>query len=329
MKAAFARGGAGLDSIQIREVPIPAPGAGEALVRLTAATLNFRDLLILRGQVPAVKQPEYVPLSCCAGNVVAIGANVTRVKCGDRVNPLYSQGWFTGPIPSMRMLGGPIDGTARHYAVFEAESLCLIPDELGDLDAAALPCAGLTAWSALFGSRPIKAGEWVLLQGTGGVSVAALQWAKAAGAHVIVTSSSDAKLRRAKALGADIGINYRSEPDWASAALAARGGRGVDVVVDVVGVAQLDMCARILADGGLISGVGRLSGEASRGHDPGKPLANIVVGNRDAHDAMLAFSARLGIRPVIDAVYDLERLRDAFEDLAGGRIFGKVAVNLL
>lgn len=329
MKAAFARGGAGIDSIQVREVPVPEPGVGEVLVRLTAATLNYRDLLIIRGQVPGAKQPDYVPLSCCAGNVVAVGASVTRVRCGDRVSPLYSQGWLTGPIPSMRMLGGPIDGTARQYAVFEAESLCLIPDELGDLDAATLPCAGLTAWSALFGPRPVKPDEWVLLQGTGGVSMAALQWAKAAGAHVIVTSSSDAKLRRAKALGADMGINYRAEPDWASAARAARGGRGVDIVVDVVGVAELEMCARVLAEGGIISGVGRLAGEASRGHDAGKPLANIVVGNRDAHEAMLAFCARFGIRPVIDVVYDLDRLQDALTDLASGRIFGKVAVNLL
>jgi NADPH:quinone reductase-like Zn-dependent oxidoreductase len=329
MKAAFARGGAGIDSIQVREVPVPAPGVGEVLVRLTAATLNYRDLLIIRGQAPGVKQPDYVPLSCCAGTVVSVGGSITRVKFGDRVSPLYSQGWLTGPIPSMRMLGGPIDGTARQYAVFDAESLCLIPDELGDLDAAALPCAGLTAWSALFGPRPVKPGEWVLLQGTGGVSMAALQWAKAAGAHTIITSSSDAKLRRAKALGADIGINYRAEPDWASAARAARGGRGVDVVVDVVGVAQLEMCASVLAEGGIISGVGRLAGEASRGHDAGKPLANIVVGNRDAHEAMLAFCARFGVRPVIDAVYDLVRLQDAFKDLASGRIFGKVAVNLL
>jgi NADPH:quinone reductase-like Zn-dependent oxidoreductase len=227
------------------------------------------------------------------------------------------------------MLGGPIDGTARQYAVFDAESLCLVPDEISDLEAATLPCAGLTAWSALFGPRPVKAREWVLLQGTGGVSIAALQWAKAAGARAIVTSSSNAKLRRAKALGADIGINYRSEPDWANAARAATGGRGVDIVVDVVGVAQLKACARALGDGGIISGVGRLAGEASRGHDVGKPLANIIVGNRDAHEAMLAFCARFGIRPVVDVVYDLERIQDAFRHLESGKIFGKVAINLL
>lgn len=329
MRAAFARGAGGIESVQLRDVPVPSPSRGEALVRLTYATLNYRDLLILRGQVSGAKAPEYVPLSCCVGNVVTLGDDVTSVKLGDRVSPLFSQGWLTGPKPSMRMLGGPIDGTARQFAVFDAESLCLVPDEIGDLDAATLPCAGLTAWSALFGPRPVKANEWVLLQGTGGVSIAALQWAKAAGAKVIVTSSSDAKLRRAKAIGADIGINYRSEPDWASAARAALGGRGVDIVVDVVGAAQLESCARALAEGGIISGVGRLAGEASRGHEAGKPLANIVVGNREAHEAMLAFCARSGVRPVVDAVYDLDRIHDAFKHLESGKIFGKVAIKLL
>lgn len=249
MKAAIATGGAGIDAVTIRDVPMPSPAPGEALVRLKAATLNFRDLLAADGLVPGLKEPGYVPLSCGAGEVVAVGDGVTRVKPGDRVSPLFAQGWLSGPKPAMAMLGGPVDGVARTHGAFDAESLCLTPDQLGDLEAATLPCAGLTAWSALFGPRPIAAGEWVLVQGTGGVSLAALQWAKAAGANVVVTSSSEAKLRRARALGADILINYRTTPDWAMAARAALGGRGVDILVDVVGSAGLETAATMVEDG--------------------------------------------------------------------------------
>ena len=329
MLSAFARAGQGVDALVVRDAPEPAPAAGEALVRLTAATLNFRDLLAVRGLLPGALKPEYVPLSDACGNVVAVGDGVTRVKPGDRVNPLFAQGWLDGPRPPAAMLGGPVDGVARQFATFDAESLVRIPDELGDLEAAAMPCAGLTAWNAVFGRRAIQPGEWVLVQGTGGVSIFALQWAKAAGARVIATSSSDAKLTRARALGADVGINYRTTPDWGMAAREATGGRGADIVVDVVGEAQLEQCARAVADGGIISAVGRLEGEASWGKDVGKPVIPIVVGNRQQHEAMLAFAAECGIRPVIDVVFDLARLQDALRWLEAGKAFGKVAINLL
>lgn len=329
MKAAMAKGGAGIGALTICDLPMPAPGAGEALVRLKAATLNFRDLLAIRGLVPGVREPGYVPLSCGAGEVEAVGEGVTRVRPGDRVSPLFALGWFTGERPTMAMLGGPADGVARSHAVFDAESLCLIPDELGDLEAATLPCAGLTAWSALFGPRPLKAGEWVLVQGTGGVSLAALQWAKAAGAHVVVTSSSSAKLHRARALGADVLINYRTTPDWTAAARHALGGRGVDILVDVVGSAGIETAAKMIDDGGIIAAVGRLEGTASWGIDVGKTVVPIVVGSRERHDAMLAFAAQHGIRPVVDIVYDLERLADAMHHLESGRFFGKIGINLL
>lgn len=327
--SAFAVSGEGISSITLRETPASEPGPGEALVRLRAATLNYRDVLTLRGLVPGATTPEYVPLSDGAGEVVAVGPGVACVKPGDRVSPLFSQGWLNGPVPNMAMLGGPVDGTARQWGLFDAESLCLIPDELGDLEAAALPCAGLTAWSAVFGPRSLKAGEWVLVQGTGGVSIAALQWAKAAGANVVVTSSSDAKLARARSLGADIMINYKQEPDWASAARDRLSGRGVDIVVDVVGDTQVEDCARVLNDGGAISAVGRLEGNSSRGREVGKPLHNIVVGNREQHRAMLAFCADKGIKPVIDAVFDLQRLADALRLLESGTAFGKIGINLL
>lgn len=329
MHAVTARSGGGIASLSHREAAVPTVGAGQVLVRLRAATLNFRDLLVLRGLVPRVREPEYVPLSDAVGKVVAIGDGVTRVALGARVSPLFAQGWLSGSQPSMAMLGGPVDGVARQFAVFDAESVCLVPDEIGDLEAATLPCAGLTAWTALFGARPLKAGEWILVQGTGGVAVAALLWAKAVGAKAIVTSSSDAKLARARSLGADIGINYRRNPDWAGAARAALGGRGVDIVVDVVGETQIDACARAVGEGGVISAVGRLEGTASWGKEVGRPVIPIVVGNREQHEAMLAFCARYGVRPVVDAVFDLTRLPDAMRALESGDHFGKIAINLL
>jgi NADPH:quinone reductase-like Zn-dependent oxidoreductase len=330
-RTAIAKGGAGIDAVEIREADVPAPGPGEALVRLKAATLNFRDLLFAKGILPGLtKQPGYVPLSCAAGEVVAVGDGVDRVRPGDRVNPTFYQGLDSGDQPmTPNMLGGSADGVARNYGVFPAGSLCRIPDELGDLEAATLPCAGLTAWTAVFGPRPLQPGEWVLVQGTGGVSLAALQWAKGAGANVVVTSSSDAKLNRARAMGADVTVNYRTTPNWAEAARAKLGGEGVDIVVDVVGTGQLQASAGLLNEGGIIAAVGMLEGTFSWGQEIGKPIVAISVGSRDQHEAMLAFAARHAIRPVVDVVYDLDRVRDAMRHLESGQFFGKVGVNLL
>jgi NADPH:quinone reductase-like Zn-dependent oxidoreductase len=330
-RSAIIHGGAGIDSIEIRSEAVPTPRAGEALVRLRAATLNYRDLIIAKGMLPGLTSaPTHVPLSCAAGEVVAVGEGVVRVKPGDRVNPTFFQGFVTGAETTAGALGGSVDGVARDYAAFPAGSLCLIPDELGDLEAATLPCAGLTAWSALFGSRPARAGETVLVQGTGGVSLAALQWAKAAGVRVVITSSSDVKLHRAKAMGADVTINYRVRPDWAAAARDALGGGGVDIVIDTAGAGQLSASASLLNDGGIIAAIGMLDGGFSRGQGiGGKTLVPISVGDRNQHEAMLGFAARHGVRPVVDAVYDLTRLADALRHLESGSFFGKIGVSLL
>jgi len=330
-KMAIVRAGAGLDAVEIREAPVPSPGAGEALVRLHAATLNFRDLLFAKGVLKGMtKEPHYVALSCAAGEVVAVGDAVDRVRPGDRVSPTFYQNVEDGAARTNHMLGGSVDGVARNYGVFPAESLCRIPDELGDLEAATLPCAGLTAWSALFETRPLKPGEWVLAQGTGGVSLAALQWAKAAGARVVVTSSSDAKLNRARALGADVAVNYRTQRDWAGAVRAALGGRGVDILIDVAGAGELQASASLVNDGGVVAAVGLLQGSGfSWGKEIGRTIVPVRVGNRDQHEAMLAFAAQHGIRPVVDVVYDLDRLSTALHHLESGRFFGKIGVNLL
>ncbi len=330
-KAVFAHEGAGIAGLELRHIPTPTPGPGEALVRIHAATLNYRDGALAAGALPGLAMPEYVPLSCGAGVVMAVGEGVTRVKIGDRVSPIFDLDWLTGPPSGLvgRMLGGSADGTARQYALFPDKSLVHLPPEMGDLEAATLPCAGITAWSALTAYRPTQPGDWVLAHGTGGVSIAALQLAKAMGAKVVITSSSDAKLARAASLGADLTVNYRKHPDWAAVITGELGARPIANVVDTVGLTQFDENAALLGEGGQLSAIGMLGSDFSWSRqDPGVALAPISVGNREAHEAMIAFITRHGIRPVVDVVYDLERIQDAYRHLASGMFFGKVAVNL-
>ncbi|TVV75467.1 zinc-dependent alcohol dehydrogenase family protein [Sphingomonas solaris] len=332
MLGATAVGGAGIEGLRLVEGEMPTPGAGEALVRLNAATLNYRDLLFATGRLPGMtKTPDYVPLSCAAGVVAAVGGGVERVAPGDRVSPIFALGWIEGQQTSLAMLGGQADGVARQYAVFPAESLVHNPATMSDLEAATMTCAGLTAWNALFAPRPLRAGEWVLCQGTGGVSIAALQFAKAAGAHVAITSSSDDKLARARALGADITVNYRRETDWAAAVRRELGGARIDILVDVVGSSEVEAAAGLLAPGGVISAIGMLGDDFSweRQEIGGHPVAPITVGHRTDHETMLAFCARHAVRPVVDVVYDLSRIDDAYRHLESGRFFGKVGITLL
>lgn len=330
-KVATILSGKGIDQITVRDAPIPEPGPGEALVRLTAATLNFRDLIMCKGLIPGIaKEPDLIPLSCAAGEVVSTGGGVTRVHAGDRVTPTFTLGWIGGQQESMRMLGGSVDGVARQYAVFPEDSLCLVPDELGDLEAATLACAALTSWSALTQYRHLQAGEWILTHGTGGVSLAALQFAKAMGAKVAITSSSDAKLARARSMGADLTVNYKATPDWAAEIRKAVGERTITNVIDTVGAVQFDDNVSLLEDGGQLSAIGMLGSDFSwTRQEPGVNLRAIAVGSRDQHDAMTAFIVKHDIKPVVDVVYDLDRLQDAYRHLESGKFFGKVGINLL
>ena len=331
MKQATIRSGKGIETLEVREVPVPEPEPGEALVQIKAATLNFRDLIVARGLIPGLgKEPEVVPLSCCAAEVVALGDGVERVKAGERVVPIFAPYWLSGPDPDARMLGGPIDGVARQYATFPADALCHLPDELGDLEGATLACAALTAWSALTAFRPTRPGDWILAQGTGGVSIAALQLAKAMGARVAITSSSDAKLARAASLGADLCVNYRKRPDWAGAIRHALGERPIANVIDTIGQVQFDDNVSLLGKDGQLSAIGMLGSDFSWTRQAeGVKLAPIGVGNRSQHEAMTAFIVEHRIRPVVDVVYDLERIEDAYRHLESGQFFGKVGVNLL
>lgn len=330
MKTAVLQSGKGIETLQIVERDVPQPGPGEALVRLTAATLNFRDLIMAKGLIPEIaKTPELIPLSCASGVVEAVGSGVTRVRARERVMPIFTLGWIDGPQTSMDMLGGSVDGVARQYAVFPADSLVHLPDELGDLDGATFACAGVTAWSALTQYRATRPGDWILAHGTGGVAIAALQLAKAMGAKVAITSSSDAKLHRAKALGADVTVNYRTT-NWSDAVRQAIGGNRVANVIDTVGAAQFDDNAALLGEDGQISGIGMLGSDFSWTRpDATEVLRPIAVGNRGQHEAMTAFIVEHRIRPVVDVVYDLDRLQDAYRALESGKFFGKVGVNLL
>lgn len=322
--------GKGIETLTIEDAAVPDPGPGEALVRLHAATLNFRDIIMAKGLIPGIaKEPDLIPLSCGAGEVVAVGSGVTRVKPGDRVSPIFSLGHISGPQTSHEMLGGNTDGVARQFAVWNAESLVHNPDELGDLEAATLTCAALTSWSALTKFRPTQKGEWVLAHGTGGCSIAALQFAKAMGCQVAITSSSDAKLARAKSLGADVTVNYKTTPGWAEAIRKAIGGNKVANVVDTVGAVQFDDNASLLADGGQLSAIGMLGSDFSwTVPNPTVTLAPISVGDRDGHEAMLRFIVQHRIKPVVDVVYDLERIQDAYRCMESNQFFGKVGVNL-
>ncbi|MGE3692714.1 MAG: NAD(P)-dependent alcohol dehydrogenase [Novosphingobium sp.] len=330
-KVAKLLSGKGIEAITVSEVAVPEPGPGEALVRLHAATLNFRDIIMAKALIPGIaKEPELVPMSCAAGEVAAVGSGVTRVKAGDRVTPIFTLGNIRGPQTSYDMLGGSVDGVARQYATFPAESLVLNPDELGDLEAATLTCAALTSWSALTGFRPTAPGEWVLAHGTGGCAIAALQFAKAMGCNVAITSSSDRKLNRAKSLGADVTVNYKATPDWAEAIRQAIGGNKVANVVDTVGAVQFDDNASLLAEGGQLSAIGMLGSDFSwTKQNPTVNLAPISVGNRDQHEAMLEFIVQHRIKPVVDVVYDLDRIQDAYRCMESHAFFGKVGVNLL
>lgn len=324
-----------IDNIRLVERPVPEPGPGEVLLRLKAASLNFRDLVVpKRGYGALTGTLPLVPVSDGVGEVVAVGAGVTRARVGDRVCPMFMPRWTGGEPNAERLtatLGGPLDGVMREYMTIGEQGIAHAPAHLSDEEAAALPCAALTAWTALVTEGRVKAGDRVLVQGTGGVALFALQFAKALGAHVTVTSSSDAKLARARELGADAGINYRATPEWGKAARAIAGGDGVDHVLELGGRDTISQSLRAVRMGGTISLVGVLSGgtmDVKLGPIVTRyvRLQGITVGNRDSFEAMARAVAQHGIRPVVDRVFPFEALREALDYLASGAHFGKVCL---
>lgn len=324
----------GIDGLRLVEREAPQPGPGQARVRVRAASLNYRDLLIISG-APLRKVP-LVPLSDGAGEVVAVGEGVTRVQPGDRVAALFFQGWLGGPMRRevhATALGGALDGMLSEEVVLHADGLVKVPEPLSFEEAATLPCAGLTAWNALNAQVPLLAGQTVLALGTGGVSIFALQFAKAQGARVIITSSSDEKLARARELGADETVNYVTTPDWDKAVLDLTGGYGVDRVIEVGGAGTLPLSLRSVTYGGRVVVIGGVAGRGASEIGPadifGKSLTlqGIYVGSRDDFEAMSRAVAQLRLRPVIDRVFPFDEAREAYRYQKSGAHFGKVVIS--
>ncbi|MBD0380477.1 zinc-dependent alcohol dehydrogenase family protein [Paenibacillus sedimenti] len=335
MKAYEIQSGFGLDQLKAAERPMPVPGRGEVLIKMRAVSLNSRDLGVIDGFYnPNLRMP-FIPISDGVGEVVALGEQVSRFKTGDRVSGIFTQSWISGEPTQenwVSTLGSPLDGLLAEYAVLPEQGLVLVPNLLTDEEASALPCAGVTAWHAVVEEGKIKAGETVIVQGTGGVSLFALQFAKLHGATVIVTSSSDDKLERAKGLGADFGINYKQTPDWNKIVLEQTNGRGADHIVDLGGSATLNRSISALRVGGQISMVGGLSGFRVEGFDiiPAilrkARLQAINVGSRDMFETMNRAIEQSGLRPIIDCIFPFEHAIDALHYMTKGSHFGKICI---
>jgi NADPH:quinone reductase-like Zn-dependent oxidoreductase len=326
----------GLDHLHLAPITLPTLGPNEVHVRFHAASLNYRDLMVVLCQYnPQLAMPR-IPGSDAAGEVLAIGAAVTSLKPGDRVASLFFQDWHDGPIqPSTgkSALGGPIDGVFATERILPAHGLIPIPDALTYEQAATLPCAALTAWNALVERGHLFAGQTVLTLGTGGVSLFALQFAKAMGARVLVTSSSDEKLARARTLGADELINYRATPQWEEEVHKLTARRGVDHVIELGGAGTLPQSLKAVTPGGCVHVIGVLTGKGAT-IDPTPILAKsiqvhgIYVGSRGMFNRMLAAIEINRLQPVIDRVFPLEDFRAAFQHLQAGAHFGKVVLSL-
>jgi NADPH:quinone reductase-like Zn-dependent oxidoreductase len=313
----------------------PKPGHGDVLVRLKAAALNYRDLSLTRGASTNAAKPPFTPFSDGCGIVEELGLGVTQFKIGDRVCSTFLPEWISGEVndTSRRVLVGLAGdfGVGQEFFVFPARSLVRPPDFLSDTEAATLVCAGVTAWRATQETARLRAGDTVLLQGTGGVSIFALQFAKAAGYRAIVTSSSDEKLKRARSLGADETINYRRTPEWSDEVLRLTGGRGVDLVVEVTGALRQSMrAARI---GGAIATIGILGNNAEQSID-GRTIYTrnlivhgVTVGSRAMFEAMNRAVEAHRIKPVISESFSWRDACKAYEAMSSGTHFGKIVIS--
>jgi NADPH:quinone reductase-like Zn-dependent oxidoreductase len=336
MKAYVVQEPFGIEALTLVERPEPQPGPGQVLVRMRAVSLNYRDLLVIRGVWRPVA--PRIPASDGVGEVVGLGAGVRSVRIGDRVAGIFLPGWIDGEVTPKKLqepsLGGTrADGTLAESVVFEERAVVQVPEHLSDEEAATLPLAGVTAWHAIVRRSGVKEGDTVLVQGTGGVSLFALQLARLAGARVIVTSSSDEKLQRALELGAVQGINYKESPDWDERVLDLTGNRGVDHVVDVVGGENLARSLRAVRMSGTISMIGLLGGTGAQIEmfdfvEKNVRLHGILVGSREMFEEMNQAIAKHGLKPVIDRVFGFDEVPAALRYLETGAHFGKVCVRL-
>jgi len=325
----------GIDNLALVERETPVPRADEVLVRFDAASLNYRDVMIVSGTYnPRMNLPA-VPLSDGAGEIVEIGSDVTKWTPGDRVMPIFAQRWYDGESSEEKRrtalgAGTRWDGVLRDSAAFHEESVVRIPDYLSYREAATLPCAALTAWNALAVSGNLKPGETVLTQGTGGVSIFAIQIAKLFGARVIATSSSDEKLKRLANMGVDETINYRARPDWDKRVLELTDKRGVDHVVEVGGLGTLARSVNAVRIAGHIAMIGALDTEGTFNHVSvfmkSIRMQGIFTGPKSMFERMLRAFEHNALRPVIDREFAFEEAREAFEHMTSGSHFGKIVI---
>ncbi|MEA9608868.1 NAD(P)-dependent alcohol dehydrogenase [Xanthomonas campestris pv. plantaginis] len=328
--------GSQIEGLQRYEEQAAALGHNDVRVRVRAVSLNYRDLMLVRGRYGVGGDRKVIPCSDGAGEVIAVGSAVTEVKAGDRVAASFFPHWNDGRPTAENCrapLGAYQDGMLAQEVTLPAHSLVRVPPELTDVEAATLPCAGVTAWNALFVSSALRPGETVLLLGTGGVSIFALQLAHAAGLRTIITSSSDAKLERARALGAQHTINYRSNPEWQDEVLRFTGGRGVDLVVEVGGENTLERSVQATAPGGNVAVIGGVSGFAGKFAPfqlvPGsRRLSGVNVGSRKMLEDLAGFIAGAGIKPVVDQVFGFDQAIDALKHLDAAGHFGKLVVRV-
>jgi NADPH:quinone reductase-like Zn-dependent oxidoreductase len=329
-------GGWSFDHLKLAERPDPVPRAGQVLIRMHAASLNARDLIVpLRGYGRATGELPLIPVSDGVGTVLAVGEGVTRAKVGDRVCPTYFQGWISGEPTAERLatgLGGPRDGVMAELACLSEDGVVRVPEYLTHDEAATLPCAALTAWSAIATHAAMKPGDRVLIQGTGGVAMFAIQFAKLHGAHVTVISSSDAKLEQVRSLGADATINYMTTPEWSRIGREIASDRGgLDLIIELGGEATLGQSIKCIRAGGTIALIGVLSGLA-----PTLPLGAIVtrqvrlqgvtVGHRDGFEAMLRAMAQHEVRPVIGKTFAFADFKAALAEMGKPSGIGKTVV---
>ena len=325
----------GIDSLTLAEADVPQPGRGQVLVRMRAASLNYRDLMIVNGRSARGAPPvNLVPLSDGAGEVVSVGPEVSRVKAGDRVAGCFMQSWIggaIGPEDAASSMGGAIDGVLAEYRLFDQTGLVQLPAHLSFEQGATLPCAGVTAWNALFNGQTMYPGDSVLVLGTGGVSVFALQLAVAAGLTVVATSSSDEKLERMQRLGATHLVNYKQHPEWQDQVVALTDG-GVSRIVEVGGPGTLSRSILAARPGGEIGMIGALTSGAAI--DPvtamrkGLILRGIYVGSRHMFEAMNRAIAAHRIEPVVDRVFPFEQAADAYRHQTGQTHLGKVVIQI-
>ena len=325
----------GIEHLELADAPDPQPQRGEVLIRVRAVSLNYRDLMIVLGKYNPKMHLPRIPASDGAGEVVAVGEGVTRWKPGDRVAGIFMQNWIDGAADAAKIkgaLGGDIDGMLAELVVLREDGIVLIPNHLSYEQAATLPCAGVTAWNAVVHVGQIKAGDTVVVQGTGGVSIFALQFAKLLGARVLGTSSSDEKLGRARKLGLDAGVNYKVQPDWDQWVMDQTGGRGADLVVEVGGAGTFTRSLRAIRIGGAVAQIGVLSQSAEPAEIPlilhrQVRLQGIYVGSRAHFEEMNRAIDLHAMKPLVDQTFSFDQLPDALRQMEAGAHVGKIVIS--